>query len=351
MLQNGKRPENYINLISSFEMWSVTAHKHRRNHIERQKDTQSSHYKGILFKFYNDVYHREENWAEYDSLIAQIKASISSGKIIRISANDLVFATGLNMAVITANNFKRAGNLALLEGVSTIAAINKAYTDFKFRFPEESVKNASRRLNRGKCVPAVFYVENSTKKNAKEGFALFRARDQLCLLNYYKYVRRAAPADVITSKLFFNSHGDALNRNVHFFLEKLGEKVNFSVPLTFNVLRRAIETENMLGDKSILPGSSKAVSSHLGHSSQVAEEYYVREDDRHVAHDSYSTFLIFEGVGEGDEPEEQVDITEEELVKNLLVSFEFSIEKHFSCLASQTAVIKFHLFLPPGGII
>ena len=279
-------------------------------------------YKGILFKFYTDVYHNEQNWADYNSLIARIKASISSGEIIRISVNDLVFATGLNMAVITANNFKRAGNMALLEGVSTIAAINKAYTDFKFRFPEESVKNSSRRLNRAKCVPAVFYVENSTKKNAKEGFALFRPRDQLCLLNYYKYVRRAAPADVITSKFFFNSNGDALNRNVHYFLEKLGEKVNFSIPLTFNVLRRAVETENMLGDKSILPGSSKAVSSHLGHSSQVAEEYYVREDDRHVAHDSYSTFLVFEEVGEGAKPEEQVEITEEALRQTLWVSFE-----------------------------
>ena len=63
--------------------------------------------------------------------------------------------------------------------------------------------------------------------------------------------------------------------------------------LTFNTLRRAIETENVLSDDN-LPAYKALVSQHLGHSEKTAETYYRIRDSRNCVQASYKLLHIQE---------------------------------------------------------
>ena len=332
MQQHGRKPVSFVDLLSSFSTWSKSAHKRRRRHMEDQNNQERTRVRNILREFYLKCYHNAEFFEEFFDIVEDIKASMKAGKVKRLSASQLAFCTGLMIVLLTSCNFKRAGNLPLIEAVPAVKALSIAFAEFKRKFPKAPVRSAKRRLDPNKSVPAILTVDRSAKKAIREKLAVIRPRDQLAMLQFFRYVRRAAPNDVTTSKFFFNSLGRALDRNVWYYLRKLGERAGLK-DLTFNELRRAIETENALGNTSSL-----AISSHLGHSAQTAKEYYVRPDDRHVAKTCYDLLDMFQEIGEADDAESQ---EESEVTSDAEAKLTKSLENQVSFFVSGL----FRLFL------
>ena len=136
--------------------------------------------------------------------------------------------------------------------------------------------------------------------------------------------------------------GRNLDRNVWYYLRKIGERAGLK-DLTFNELRRAVETENALSNRSVLPS---AISAHLGHSAQTAKEYYIRPDDRHVAKTCYELLDMFQEIGEAEDVESQAESeltsdAEEKLTQRL----ENQVSLAMSVCLSISNFVPFCLFL------
>ena len=293
----GNRPADHIELMAEFDRQSANAHRERRKFIASEKNL-SVREKGLLRQFYLDVYHNEDLWAEYNSVWQDIKYAISSERKVKpaISKKRLTFATSFMVCILTTCNFKRAGNLCLLEYQSTADALLQAFSRFKKNFPKEKIGRAPRRLDPSKCVPAVLPLKCSSKKGEPERLCVIRPRDIKALLYYCNYIRDFAPCNVSTDKFFITSKGRRLPKDVWYYLRKICERagVRGLKGVTFNTLRRAIETENALSDSSV-------VSTHLGHSSSTVQQYYVIPDDRHAVKASFQLLGLLEQLGEADD--------------------------------------------------
>ena len=294
MKLTGNRPDDYMDLFSNFAMEASVAQKERSKYIAAEK-AKSTKEKGILGHFFLGVYRKAENWADFHALIERLKAASDN---VRVTSSELTMATGLLVCALTASNSKRAGNYALIEAEPAFKSLNQAYADFKFRFPDDDLSCAPKRLDRRRCVPAIIEIPVSSKVGRAESMCVLSPVDQLALLDYHRYIRKHAPTEVTTTKFFFNRKGQSLGKDVCFFLQKMTKKAGINT--TFNTLRRAVETENVLNKSkpgSSEPSSSAAVTSHLGHSESSAEKYYRIQDNRHVVQGSSETLRLFEEVG------------------------------------------------------
>ena len=292
MKQEGSKPPNYLGLEDRFQMQSNLAHKARKTAVEEGK-SQSKKEKGVLKKFYLDVYHSASLWSRYDELIQRLREN--DGEVEPLSKSELLFATGFVIMLLTAQNFKRAGNAALIEADDMFNAVNQAFGDYLFRFSDESVKDAPRRLDRSRCVGAVVEIKNSTKLGTKDSMAILRPRDQRAIIHYHRYVRPNGPKKPETTKFFINGKGGPLGKDVWLYLRRIAEDGGIK-DLTFNTLRKAIETENGL-DRLFIPGK-KAVSDHLGHSEDTAEHHYRIQDARYPVQAASRILFLLEDVGE-----------------------------------------------------
>ena len=162
----------------------------------------------------------------------------------------------------------------LLEADSSILALKAAQKTFKKRFPGESFVTAAKKLDRKKCEPAVLRIGKSSKKGLRQDLVLLHARDINAMILFHEHIRPNAPAKVKTSRFFFNSMGSSLGKDVWYYLKATCKKAGV-VDVTFGALRRALEVENFLQ-------GSKVVSSHLGHTLDMAKEHYVTRDSRHA---------------------------------------------------------------------
>ena len=293
----GNRPQDHIELLADFDRQAASAHRQRRQYIASEKQL-SVREKGLLRLFYLEVYHNERLWDDYNNIVEDIKYAISSERKVKpaISKKKLTFATSFMLTIVTACNFKRAGNLGLLEYQSTSDSLLQAFSRFKKHFPKEKVGTAPRPLDPSKCVPAILQVKRSSKKGDPERLCVLRPRDIRALLYYCNYIRDFAPCNISTDKFFITAKGRCLPKDIWYYLSKICKISGASglKGITFNNLRRAAETENALSDSSI-------ASSHLGHSLRTAEQYYIIQDDRHAIKASFQLLGLMEQVGEADD--------------------------------------------------
>ena len=296
MQQEGFRPMDFIELNDRFLMMSSAAHKERKRAIAEAKGL-STKERGLLCRFYQECYHSPQFWGRFEQIVETGRQNNSA-----ISSEDLAFATGFMIILLTAVNFKRAGNFSLLEEKPMEESLRQAFVDFKFRFSTEKVSNAGGRLDRQKCVPAVIDIPCSSKLGSPEKVVVLSPRDQRALLKYHKYVRPNGPTQPATTKFFVNARGRALNKDVWMYLRRVAEGAGIC-GITFNTLRRAIETENGV-DKTLLPNSNDPdlVSNHLGHSSETAVQYYRIQDCRYAVQAANQLLLLLEEAGEGAQP-------------------------------------------------
>ena len=292
MLRQGNRPDDYADLYANFAGEAQVAQRARRDYIRDEKFL-STKEKGVLKKFFLEVYHSAQIWEDFNQKIKRMKKQKAAGQgVTRLTAEELTMATGFMICLITATNFKRAGNFALIESEPAYKSLNQAFCDFKFRFPEEKVDKAPLILDPEKCVPAVIDIPQSSKKGDHERLVILSPKVVRALLFFHKFVRKYAPIDVKTTKFFFNAKGAPLGKDVYFWLRKITSRVGMK-DLTFNTLRHAIETENLLHDDN-MSAYKALVSHHLGHSEKTAEQYYRIRDSRDCVKASYRLLHIQE---------------------------------------------------------
>ena len=297
MIQEGSKPSNFLELQDRFGMMASAAHKDRRRWIAETKGF-SKKEKGVLRSFYLDCYHSPLFWSRFEDIIQKIRSEQTS-----LSKDELNFVNGFMIVILTAQNFKRAGNISLLEGSEMFEAVNQAFADFRFRFPDETVSSMGRRLDRSKCIPAVAKIPVSSKVGVTESVVILSPRDQKALISYYKYVRPNGPKKPNTTKFFVNTKGNALSKDVWLYLQRIANEAGIN-NLTFNTLRRAIETENSLSLSHLL--DTKPITSHLGHGEDTANLYYRIQDSRHSVQASHKILIHLEELGEDSTPLAQV---------------------------------------------
>ena len=198
------------------------------------------------------------------------------------------------LCLVTAANFKRAGNLALLTRTQTRNALNDALTKYRHLYPSTHISRLPRRLDPNSCVPAVIEIASSAKKKEIERFCVPSPRDQRALLEYDEYVRPYLLYPRPEVDLFFvNRKGKAIADSVSFYINWIGRKVGMK-GLTVAALRAEMETENFIGDGQ----SSAQVMAQLGHTKATAEEFYVTRDTRHAIQASFRMLSLLEERGE-----------------------------------------------------
>ena len=292
MIQEGSKPSNHIALQDRFGMMAASAHRARKKAIAEEKGF-STKEKGVLRSLYLEMYHSTTFWSRFDQLVTRVR----SRENLPLSKEDLSFANGFLIVLITAQNFKRAGNLSLLEGDAFFEEVNAAFADFRFRFPDEEIGGCERRLDRTKCVAAVAKIPVSSKVGITEYVVVLSPRDQQALIQYFKLIRQNGPCKPETTKFFINSKGKALGKDVWVYLQKIADQVGIN-DLTFNTLRRALETENALHIDPSFSANKEAVSTHLGHGELTAERDYRIDDGRQSVQAANQILFRLEQLGE-----------------------------------------------------
>ena len=298
MRHNGLKPDNWSDVDAVFKMLTNAAHKARSAVIAERKDF-SKQEKNVLQRFWLDVYHSPSRWAWYNGIVKRCQDQEVENSVVEpLTKEEFTEALAHCISLTTVPNCKRAGNLRLIEGQAFVKSLQEAYAKFKADNPDETVDNADRRLNRFNCHAATVDVSQGTKTMRKETFVILRPRDQKALLEFFRYIRPNGPSKPTTTKFFCNSKGDPLGKDVWVYIRKSAEKVGIN-GVTFNTLRRAIETENALF--SHYDPRKGRVTRALGHTAFIARKHYEMQDCRQSVQDANEVEIIWETIGEADE--------------------------------------------------
>ena len=285
----GRRPANFQDVRETFRLLNKSSRKKKRSHLMSQKVKRASK-PSLLAAYYQDVYHNDNFWKKFNCIIRKTKAKIRKGEQVRFRRNEVTFLTSFCLCLVTATNFKRTNNLALMPHEQARFALNNALCSFRQRNPDVSTSSLPRCLDTKNCIPAVIEVPDSAKKGEVEFFCVLNARDQKALLEYEEYVRKNLRPSV--SYFFVNRKGKSLSGTAGYYFKWIGRRVGMK-DLSVSALRAEMETENFLESEK-----AAQISAHLGHSKSTAAEYYVSRDKRHAVAASVGMMGILEEHGE-----------------------------------------------------
>ena len=291
MRLNGNRPEDYLNILTKFQLLMNAAMQERSIYIAESKDSSTKEV-GLLRAIFLRIYHSESKWLKLHKIFKRLE---NSGT--KVTNSELTFLNGFLGFLLLCQNGMRSGTLDQLESEPTANALTQALGEFRHQHPDEDVQNASRRLDRTKMEPAIIRVPVGTKKGKPEDVCILAPRDQEALLSYHRFIRANPPSPVTTSKFFFNSRGTNLGKDVLYYLRQIAQKEGIKA-FTVNTLRHAFEVENALDQE---PLDRSIVSAHLGHSKLIAEKFYLVRDKRHAVQASNRLLFFLENEGEKDE--------------------------------------------------
>ena len=289
MRHEGFKPHNWVDLDDQFKMLTNAAQRAKSTTIRKRLFSKKE--EDVLRRLYLDVYHSEDKWSQWNETIDSLRPS-SDGNVEPLTAEQLVDMNGLMIVCLFILNFPRTGNFGLVDAKQLFDAVLQAFNDFKFRFPDEKVTHAQRRLDRGKCVPAVCNIPISTKTGHKQTLVILRPRDQRALMHYYNFVRPNGPVKPSTSKFFINASGKELSSSdVWYALRKVTESAGIE-HLTGNLLRSCLETESGLDSEMAM------ISDKLDHSPKTAIQFYRMQDARREVQLAHTCQVKIEEIGE-----------------------------------------------------
>ena len=287
--KEGFKPDNWMDIDDQFKMITNAAQRLKSETIRERLFSRKE--EDVLRRLYLNIYHSDDEWTEWNATIDNLRPK-PDADVVPLTAEQLVDMNGLLIVCLFILNFPRTGNFGLIEAKQLYDAVFQAFNDFKFRFPGEKVTNAERRLDRGKCVPAVCDIPISTKTANKQTLVVLRPRDQRALMHYHKFVRPNGPEKPSTSKFFINASGKALSsKDVWYALRKITEKAGIQ-DLTGNMLRSALETE------SGLESEMAKISEKLDHSPKTAIQFYRMPDARRDVQLAHVCQVKIEDIGE-----------------------------------------------------
>ena len=179
LVTEGRCPEDFQRINDTFDLQSKAGSRRRDQYLKQGKQLRLNDSEQLLQDIYINVYHRQSNWDKLESLVDEIKNCIKENKPIRrLTREEFCFVIGFLAWLLVVVNMKRSGNLALLKLDSTSAALNEALVAFRSKNKNVKIANLPRKLDMSMVVPAVFEVQESTKKKELEYFCVLNPRDQ-----------------------------------------------------------------------------------------------------------------------------------------------------------------------------
>ena len=292
--REGRKPKNYEDLQEQFRTMTKAVSKAKRSFVQNEKRVKAMENATLLRDFYQQIYHGRGLWKKYNDLVSQVKSAVESGEEVkRLKQKEFVFATSFALCLLLASNYKRSGNMALLDVDKTSEALHNAFSAFRKKNPSVHVSEIPRKFDATLSVPAVFEVLHSSKKGEMEFFCVLNPRDQKALLEYVEYLRPNGPVKPQANSLFLTARGKSLADQVTFYVHWIGNCVGLP-NLKISALRSVVETANFLG----LTDEAKEVSDALGHNINTALEFYVVPGLEHVVRASLRMLKIMEKEGE-----------------------------------------------------
>ena len=286
-------PSNFANLNHHFNLLMQSAIRKKKLYVDNRKASLSND-TGLLWKFYRGVYHNKKFFKSFYKITDRVKDDIKDGLIDRLNPQELFFCTALVLCVLTATNFHRSGNFALIECDEAKTEIERALKTLRKNHPD--FKQKGRVLDKNNIEPAVLRCDGATKQKGLIWYVVPRPRDIELIGLYIKYVRANGPKPPSSSKLLINSRGKSIGQNVTYYLKRMGDLANIK-GLTCLALRSRIETENFHAPEE---RATENLSKHLGHTTETAKRYYVSEDKRHFIKGSLRSLHLLEEIGEDD---------------------------------------------------
>ena len=289
----GQCPSNFANLNHHFNLFLQNAIRKKKLYVDNRKALLSND-TGLLWKFYRWVYHNKKFFRDFYKITDRVKDNLENGLLDKLNSQELFFCTALVLCVLTATNFHRSGNFALIECAEAKSEINRALKTLRKKNPD--FKQKGRVLDKNNIEPAVLRCDGATKQKGLIWYVVPRPRDIELIGLYIKYVRKFGPKPPSCSKLLINSRGASIGQNVTYYLKRMGDIANVQ-GLTCLALRSRIETESFQAPEV---RATENLSNHLGHTVETAKRYYLNKDKRYFIKASLRSLHLLEEIGEDD---------------------------------------------------
>lgn len=295
----GKAPEDATNRMEDFRDSLKKAIRLKRIHVNQRKEEKQGSW-GILWLFNRRIYYGIKLLQRFYKIADRFKLAKEENKDVRpLSRLEWNFCNGYIMLILTGTNYHRSGNLALIEYEAAKREILRARKVLgKLCAKGLSVNLNGRHFDRRQCEPAVIKVEGGTKLGGVVKYVVLSPRDQDLMVKYFR-LRDNFPRPITTSKLFVNARGDSVAKNVSSYIYKIGKMVGIK-DFSCQMLRSLMETENVLDESN---PERNGVSTHMGHTTQTRQDFYVLRDSRHCVQASNRLLAKLEEIGDIENPQ------------------------------------------------
>ena len=306
----GKCPDHYARLDEGFISMASVAQSKKKRHLVSKRKLQRRQGKSNLLSELHRKFYEGPVWEDFFSLMDRGKAALEENRRVKkLTKTELQLCTSVLIGALTVCNFKRPGDFRQIQYEDSQKQFRRAVKKFEKKFPGESMILGKGKLDRTKSTPVELVIDECSKVRGVGFASLLHPRDVYAMHLFCLYGRPYGPSPPKTTSLFINSKGRSLGSDVGRYLRNLGELSGVK-GLSFNTLRSLAETENVLDGQNQVSRAVEMVTSHLGHSESVRDEYYTRDDRRH--HEQAADRLLSICEREGARYESEDEESEEE---------------------------------------